>query len=142
MRKLVLDHTAAEAVEFLDDLLEVLVIVLDLYLRGATHLGINSGYAQAALRIFAGLFAFLKHDGIDHHANKIVQIIICIGKVTSINDDNAEIHSHLRSSKTAAVCNLEGLLHVLDELKEGFLVVKIGVFVFSTEDVGSVEIDW
>ena len=69
-----LNHTAGKTVEFLNDLFEVLIIVLDLDFRRAPHLSINTGNTQTSLRKLTGLVAFFNNDRIYHRPAEILQI--------------------------------------------------------------------
>ena len=112
MRKLVLDHTAAETVELLYHLLEILIVVFHLDLRRPCHLGINARHTEAALRIIADFLALFEHYRIDHNPAEVMKILICIRKVGSVHYHDAKIHSDLRSGKTSSVSRREGLPHV------------------------------
>ena len=49
MRKFMLYHTAAETVELLNNLLEILIVVLDLDLVRPCYLGINAWHTETTL---------------------------------------------------------------------------------------------
>ena len=138
MRQLVLHHAAGEAVKLLRHLLQILVVVLDLDLCRTSHFRIYARYAEATLRKLAGLLTLFDNHRIDHHAEEVLEIVICLGQFPAVYDDHALVHAHLRSSEATAVSDREGLLHVFEKFCNSLLVCEVYICVLVPENLRSI----
>ena len=133
MRKFMLYHAAGETVELLNHLFQVLIVIFHLDLRRAAYLGIDSRHTEAAFGELTCFLALFKNHRVDHDTLEILEIVICISKFPAVYYDHTEIHSDLRSCKSASVRNLESLPHIGDKLCKTFLIVKVRILVFISE---------